>query len=95
VLVVLLAAAERKSMNAMAPCPPDSDLMKAWNAYQETEDFKNSKHWAMVIAPFVQVGSEAEKTRMYEIMSLEQRERHVQGSLWACFVAGYKSRREV
>jgi len=25
--------------------PADSELMKAWNAYHETEDFKNSFAW--------------------------------------------------
>lgn len=29
-------------MNATTSCPPDSAIMKAWKAYQETESFKNS-----------------------------------------------------
>lgn len=75
--------------DAMGPCPPDSDLMKAWNAYKGSEDYENSKTWAMRIAPFVQHGSEAQKRQLFEIMPFEQRERHVDGSLWAAFMAGF------
>lgn len=68
------------------PAPKDSDLTKAWVAYQETEAYRNSKHWALVIAPMVQFGS---PSAVYEIMPLDQRERNVDGSLWAVFMAGF------
>ena len=71
------------------PVDLNSPLKKAWDAYQTTEGFKNTKHWALVISPLFQVGSEAEKTRLYEILPLERREAHIQGSLWAAFMAGF------
>ena len=79
------------SSGAMQPADPNGDLMIAWKKYQKTEDFKNTKHWALVITPFTQVGSEAHARRDYEIMSFEQRERHIMGSLWACFMEGFKA----
>jgi hypothetical protein len=75
---------------ADAPCPPDSPLRKAWDAYKHTFAFDNSKGWALQIAPMVQAGARhAERQRRFEIMPLEQRERHVEGSLWAAFAAGF------
>jgi len=62
----------------------------AWDAYQATESFANSKKWALTIAPMIQAGDpDGEMKRACEIMPLEQRDRHVQGSLWAAFVAGF------
>lgn len=75
---------------ASAPCPADHPLMVSWKAYQETEDFKNSKHWAMNLIPMVQMGDpDGEKKRSYGIAPIEERERHIMGSLWACFMAGF------
>ena len=75
---------------AQTPCPPEHPLRQAWDAYKATHAFENSKGWAMQIAPMVQAGDrEGERKRRFEIMSLEQRERHVEGSLWAAFMAGF------
>lgn len=75
---------------AMSEVPKGDPLRIAWEAHQATEDFKNTKHWAMMIAPMVQVGDpDGDAKRSYDLMPREQRERHVMGSLWACFVAGW------
>lgn len=76
---------------AMAPCPPDSDLMKAWKAYQETDGAKNSKHWALVIVPMIQSGDPDAKRKSYGLMDIDRREQHVEGSLWAAFYAGWQA----
>jgi len=71
-------------------CPAEHPLRKAWEAYRATFAFQNSKGWALQISPMVQAGArDAERQRRFEIMPLEQRERHVEGSLWAAFMAGY------
>lgn len=76
--------------HASTPCPADHPLMVSWKAYQGTEDFKNSKHWAMVLAPLVQMGDpDADRKRLYGIAPIEERERHLMGSLWSCFMAGF------
>jgi hypothetical protein len=74
---------------AMAPCPADSDLMKAWKSYQETDEAKNSKHWAMVIVPMIQANDPEAKRKSYGLMDIDRREGHVEGSLWAAFSAGF------
>jgi hypothetical protein len=33
-------------MPAQQPVPPDHPLMKAWIAYQATEDYQNTAKWA-------------------------------------------------
>jgi hypothetical protein len=74
-------------MNAMTPCPPDSELMKAWNAYQETEDFKNSFAW-------VTVNQRQQQTRTpsgANPVTDEHRDRWAQGSMWAAFMAGFEA----
>ncbi len=77
---------------AQAPCPEDHPLRKAWDAYKATWAFENSKGWAMQIAPMVQAGApDADHWRRFEIMPFEQRERHVEGSLWAAFMEGYRA----
>lgn len=77
---------------AQAPCPEDHPLRKAWDAYKATWAFENSKGWAMQIAPMVQAGApDADHWRRFEIMPFEQREHHVEGSLWAAFMEGYRA----
>jgi hypothetical protein len=76
-------------MSAMTPCPADHPLMIAWKAYQETDEYKNSKHWALTIAPMLQVGDPEADRKRYSLMPIEQREQHVQGSMWAAFMAGF------
>lgn len=69
-----------------APCPPDSDLMKAWKAHQETEDFKNSFNWATRL-----IGYDNDRSPNGDQLRATDRQRSqwVKGSLWACFVAGF------
>jgi hypothetical protein len=78
--------------DVMGPVDPKSELFLSWKRFQETEEFANSKHWALVIAPFVQSGS-AEKRRFYETMPFEQRERHIMGSLWTMYMRGFEAGR--
>jgi hypothetical protein len=77
---------------AMAPCPPDSDLMKAWTAYQERDDFKNSLYWATT-------DTKMRKERAQElgidpsanIATSADRERNLKGLMWAAFMAGFEA----
>lgn len=57
------------------PCPPDSPLMKAWTAYKETDDFKNSEKWARLLVVNNEQGYFAHP--------------HLTGSMWAMFMAGW------
>lgn len=76
----------------MTECPMEHPLRKAWEAYKATSAFQNSKGWALQIAPIVQAGSPvAERQRRFELMPFDERERHVEGSLWAAFMAGYSA----
>ena len=34
----------------MTQCPADSPLMKAWEHYKATDDYRNSLHWATELA---------------------------------------------
>ena len=56
-------------MAVMAAVPADDPLMVAWESYQETEDFKNTKRWA-------------------------KNPEHLQGSLWAAFMSGFRAGNE-
>ena len=71
------------------PVPDDHPMMIAWKAYMATDDYKNSKHWAMTIAPMLQHGDPDADRKRYSLMPVEQRERHVEGSLWAAFIEGW------
>lgn len=74
------------SAGAMAPCPPDSELMKAWNTYQASDDFKNSFKWvtAEQRKPLVpQAGTDA------NVATDHNRDQWAQGSMWAAFMAGF------
>jgi len=74
------------------PIHNDHPLKKAWDAYRATEDYANSKGWALQISPMVQVDDpDAERKRRHEIMPFDQRERHVEGTLWAAFLAGFSA----
>lgn len=75
---------------AMAPCPPNSDLMKAWNAYQGTEDFKNTLYWATTenrMRP--ERAEELGVDPHTNVASPELLADYRKGSLWAAFVAGF------
>ena len=34
-------------MSAMAPVPKDDPLMIAWEAYKATDEYANTRHWAL------------------------------------------------
>jgi hypothetical protein len=79
-------------LDAASPVPADHPLMKAWESYKLTNEYTNSKGWALQIAPMVQAAApDAEHQRRFEIMPFEQRERHVEGSLWVAFMAGFEA----
>lgn len=69
--------------------PADSPLMVAWEAYKETDDFKNSLMWATVTR-YTDTGSRnfAYDEPANQISNV-QREQHAKGSLWAAFMAGF------
>ena len=73
-------------MNAMAPCPPDSAIMKAWRAYQETESFKNS---------FGFVTTEQRKELKpppdpaANAVTDWHRDEWAKGSMWTAFMSGW------
>lgn len=71
---------------AMSPCPPDSDLMKAWNAYQASDDFKNSLKW-VTIEQRKELKPPDDPTA--NAVTDENRDGWAQGSMWAAFLAGF------
>lgn len=76
-------------MPAMSPVPADHPLMIAWTAYQQTDDFKNTKQWATrnIVITTAETAPEANR-----VNPEEERERRAQGSLWAAFMAGFNAR---
>jgi hypothetical protein len=78
------------SERAMAPCPTDSDLMKAWNAFQDQDAFKDHLYWATT-------ETKMRKGRAQELgvdptsnaATSEDRERNLKGVMWGCFMAGF------
>lgn len=78
-------------MNAMAPCPTDSALMKSWEAHKATEEYKNSYSWATRYIPEddpakierIRASGANPWTRQMKLQAVE-------GSLWAMFSAGWK-----
>lgn len=59
----------------MAPVPEDHPLMVAWNAYKATDDYANSRKWAI------------HRNHADD----EQYVQWVEGSLWAAFMAGFNA----
>lgn len=76
---------------AMTPEPKDSPLMKAWEAYQATDDFKNSLIWATA-QRYTDAGRNFTVDEPANQISDLQREQHAKGSLWAAFVQGFNSK---
>lgn len=78
-------------MNAMAPCPPDSPLMQAWERHQATDEYKNSHSWA---TRYIADDDPAELERVRESganpWTKVMKVRAVEGSLWAQFSAGWE-----
>lgn len=74
------------SSGVSTPCPPDHPLMKAWTTYQETDDFRNTLHWAKenIIITTRETAPEANR-----VNPEEQRDQRARGSLWAAFMAGF------
>lgn len=62
-----------------APVPKDRPLMKAWEAYKDSDEAKNSEKWAR---HFVCNASPDQGV-------IDIAHPHLNGSLWAAFCAGY------
>lgn len=79
-------------MNAMAPCPSDSALMKAWEAHQATEEYANSLKWAVQYIPR---DDPEELERAWATganpFTYRMKLQAAEGSLWALFSAGWKA----
>lgn len=73
---------------AMQKCPDDHPLMIAWNAYQQTDDFKNTKDWA---TRSIIIASQATAAEANRVDPWEEREKRAMGSLWAAFMAGFNA----
>lgn len=68
-------------MPAMTPADPDGPLMKAWEAFKQTDEFANSHRWARTMT--LTFSPDGEK------ILCEQP--HLIGSLWAIFSAGFQA----
>lgn len=77
-------------MNAMAPCPPDSALMKSWEAHKATEEYANSLSWATRYIPQDDL-EEIERIRATgaNAWTHQMKVQAAEGSLWAQFSAGW------
>lgn len=79
-------------MNAMSPCPPDSDLMKVWEAYQATDDFKNTLYWASAETQMrPERAAEVRLDPAANVATPEMLAERRKGSLWAAFMAGFNA----
>ncbi len=58
--------------------PADDPMRAAWERYKETDEYKNSRKWA----------TELVRTNRD---SVTFQARHVDGSMWAAFVEGWKA----
>ena len=76
-------------MNTQTPLPKDHPLMKAWEEYEKTEEFKNTLYWATKNIVITTKETEPEANR---VNPKEERERRALGSLWAAFMAGFNAR---
>lgn len=75
--------------DAETEMPMSDPMQQAWEQYRSSESYANSKHWALRVAPMFLAGEGREAT--HDLMPLEQRERHVDGSMWAAFVEGWNA----
>ena len=74
-------------MPVMQQVPADHPLMKAWKAYRETEEFRNSFNWATRLLAYENQQKEAgHPIRATDV----QRGEWVKGALWAAFMAGFQ-----
>lgn len=77
--------------DTMSPTPKDHPMKKAWDAFKATEEFRNSRRWALTIAPMIQAGDPDAQRKRLSLMPIEQREQHVDGALWNAFVHGWRA----
>jgi hypothetical protein len=75
---------------AMAPCPPDSAIMKAWKAYQETESFKNSLRY-VTVEQRKELLPPSDPTA--NAVTDWHRDQWAEGSMWAAFMSGWLAAR--
>ena len=75
--------------SASAEVPMSDSMRQAFENYKETSEYANSKHWALRVAPMFEVGED--RAAVCDLMPMEQRSRHVDGSLWAAFVEGWNA----
>jgi hypothetical protein len=68
-------------MGAQMALPADHPMMVAWNAFCETDEFKNALEWS--------VRTEYADGRPINDI---QREQHAKGSLWLAFTKGMDAR---
>ena len=69
--------------DTMTELPTDHPMMKAWNEFCSTDEFKNALRWAI----------ETQYDDGREIGFIQQ-EQHAKGSLWLAFTKGMEVRSE-
>lgn len=79
-------------MTASAPCPKDSALMKAWEAFQATDEYKNSLDWS---TKYVRRDDPEELERIWasgaNAFTYRMKLQAVEGALWTLFSAGWSA----
>jgi hypothetical protein len=78
-------------MSAMQKCPDDHPLMIAWNAHQQTDEFKNTLKWAKSA---ILISTQATAPEANRVDPEEAREQRAMGTLWAAFMAGFNAATE-
>lgn len=77
---------------AMSPCPPDSELMKAWEAYKATEEYANSFSW---VTRYIPEDDPEEIDRIRQSganpWTRQMKMQAAEGSMWAAFMAGFEA----
>lgn len=69
--------------------PKDHPMMKAWEAYQATDEFKNSYGWATKAIDFAVLPKPKDPTA--NAFTHDNYRNAVKGSLWAAFVEGFNA----
>ena len=77
---------------ARAPCPPDSDLMKAWTKYQETDAFKDNLYWATTETVMrKERAQELGVDPAANVATGIHKEQRAKGCLWGAFLSGFEA----
>lgn len=77
-------------MTVETPCPKDSPLMIAWEAYKSTDNYANTRFWATRYIPEDDPAAiERIRATGANPATKANKEQYVEGSLWAAFMAGY------